>query len=272
MLRSIPYMLVMLCGGIASAQPAASDDGPGPRVSQPQPAAIGDSTLQALRGRTIAVRRASGGVVVGELVGYDAASFTLALVPSRDIVTLPRGDIAALRLADVAPWTVTPTTASAAAGPSAAGAVVAAGPVRERHFGLQLGLAPGVMLDYEIGYFYAFVHGDVVLPMASSGVLLGFAAGAGVTFALAARSRWKMDVFAHLDPVRLGDVNLGGGIGLGVHFTALNGFTLAFKAPIIGYSGSFGSSSTNNGAGIGVAYYYLGGVMGLPIISLGYRF
>src|SRR5438445_11197906 len=122
MMRAICYILVMLCGGVVWAQPSAPDDGPGPRVSQP--AAIGDSTLQALRGRTIAVRRTDGGVVVGELVGYDGASFTLALVPTRDVVTLPRAEIAGLRLAEVAPWTATAATASSSAGPSG-GAVVA---------------------------------------------------------------------------------------------------------------------------------------------------
>jgi hypothetical protein len=267
---SAPLLLTLVAGN-AAAQPAP-DDGPGvrasPAVAQPQP--VPDATLQALRGRTLSVTQRNGACIVGELVGFDAASVTLALVPTRDIVTLPRAEVAGLRLAEPAapPATAAATTAAPAAG---APAVVAPGPARDRHVGLQLGLAPGLMLDLESGYFYGFLHADAVLPMASSGSLLGFSIGGGVTFPIMSHSRWKMDVFLHFDPVRLGDeVNLGGGVGLGFHYTAANGFTLGFKVPVIGYSGS--SNSYNNSAGAGVAMYYLGAVMGLPVISLGYRF
>ena len=263
-LTSCMTLVLILVASSASAQPA-SDDGPGPRTSQPTPAPpqVLDATLQALRGRTVTVTQRSGACIVGEILGHDAVSITLALTTTRDIVTIARGEVAGLRLAEaLAP--------AAAPAPLSSPSLVAAGPARERHFGVQLGLAPGLMLDYEDGYFYGFVHADVVLPMASTGELLGFSAGGGITFALASHSRWKMDVFAHLDPVHWGsDTNLGGGIGLGFHYTAANGFTLGFKIPILGYSGTFGG---NDDAGSGVAFYYLGGVMGLPVISLGYRF
>lgn len=258
----VTLCLLPLAGRAAAQSPL--DDEPGPRASTPAPPPVPDATLQALRGRTIAVAQRNGACVVGEVLGFDAASITLALVPTRDIVTLPRAEVAGLRLAEA---TAAP---AAAAGPPAA-PLVAAAPVRERHFGLQLGLAPGLMLDGEVGHFYGFAHADVVLPMASSGSLLGFAAGGGVTFAISSRTRWKMDVFAHFDAMRLGSstFNLGGGVGLGFHYTAANGFTFGFKVPILGYSGNLSGENT---AGSGVAYYYLGASMGLPIISLGYRF
>jgi hypothetical protein len=251
-------LLLWCVAGSAAAQ------SPEPAV-QPVP----DSTLQALRGRTLAVCERSGACVVGEILGYDPLSVTMAQAQSRAIVTIPRADITGLRLAE--PTAPPPSAAPAAAPSGAPAAVVAPGPTRVRHFGLQLGIAPGVMLDLEWGYFYGFAHADVVFPIASSGDLLGFSVGAGVTFSLSSHSRWKMDVFAHFDPVRFSsnEFNLGGGVGLGFHYTAANGFTFGFKVPILGYSGS---PQTNYSPGLSVAYYYLGGVMGLPVISLGYRF
>ena len=261
-------LLLLLSAGTAAAQ-APLDDEPAPRAAV-APTPVPDATLQALRSRTIAVQQRSGGCLVGELIGFDAATVTLALAPSRDIVTIARVDVAGLRLADA----VTATTSAAAAPPLAfAPAVGTAAPTRDRHFGLQLGLAPALMLDYEAGLFYGFINADVVLPMASGGDLLAFGAGAGVSFPVASGSRWRLDIFAHLTPARFGSDSwsVGGGVGLGVHYTARNGFTLGFKAPILGYSG-YVTGSHSNSSGDNVAFYYLDGVMGLPVISLGYRF
>jgi hypothetical protein len=265
---AISVTLVLTIFADNAAAQADSDEGPGPRASQPAPPPVPDATLQALRGRTLSICLRNGTGVVGELLGYDAASLTLALAQTREIVTLPRFEIGSLKLAE--PSAASPVAATAAPAPSSNPTISASGPVRARHFGLQLGLAPGLMLDYESGHFYSFIHANAVLPMASSGSLLGFSAGLGGTFPIMSNSRWKMDVFLHFDPVRFGsDVNLGAGFGIGFHYTAANGFTLGFKVPIIGYSGTING---NNSAANGVAFYYLGGVMGLPVISLGYRF
>jgi hypothetical protein len=211
----------------------------------------------ALRGHVLSVTQRSGACLVGQLLGFDAASVTLALVPSRSIVTIPRGEIAGLQLAE-APATTAAPDSSPPPPPF----------VHNRHFGLQLGLAPAVTLDVEAGHFYGFLSADVVLPMADTS-LLGFSGGAGATFALSPRSHWNIDVFAHLDVARLGDFAVGGGVGLGFHYTASNGFTLGFKIPILGYSSTAGSDGNSANS---VAYYYLGAVMSLPVVSLGYRF
>jgi hypothetical protein len=257
-----------LTAGSAVAQPEP-DDEPRPRPSLAAPR-VPDSALSALRNRTIAVQRRNGASVVGELLGYDSTSLTLALTATRDVVTLGRSEIVGLRIVDNA--AVSGAAGSGTAQAANAGPVlIATAPARERYFGLELGLAPAVMLDLEKGYFYGFLNADIVLPMASAGGLLAFAAGGGVSFALTAHSRWRMDVFAHFTPVSFStsDWYVSAGVGLGFHYTAANGFTLGFKTPILGYAARL-SGDTN--AATGVALYYLAGVMGLPVISLGYRF
>jgi hypothetical protein len=262
-LVTVTLLFVSATGGRAVAQSSALDDEPQPQAAQPQtlppaPPPVPDATLSALRGRVLSVTQRSGACFVGQVLGFDAASVTLALVPSRAIVTIPRGDIAGLQLAEAPATTSAPDLSLPPPPPI----------VHNRHFGLQLGLAPAVTLDVEAGHFYGFLSADVVLPMADTS-LLGFSGGAGATFALSARSRWNIDIFAHLDVARLTDYDVGGGVGLGFHYTANNGFTLGFKIPILGYSSVGGSNSTSADS---VALYYLGAVMSLPVISLGYRF
>ena len=251
--------------GRALAQAGAIDDEPQPQAVQPQtmppaPTPVPDATLMALRGHILSITQRSGACFVGQIIGFDAASVTLALVPSRSIVTIPRSDIAGLALAEAPPTTT--------AAPDLTAPPLPPPFVHNRHFGLQLGLAPAVTLDVEAGHFYGFLSADLVLPMADT-QLLGFSGGAGVTFALSPRSHWNMDIFAHLDIARFSEYDIGGGVGIGFHYTASNGFTLGFKIPILGYSGT---NESNNNSAEGVAFYYLGAVMSLPVISLGYRF
>ena len=260
-LVTFTLLFVSAISGRAVAQSAAIDDEPQPQATQPQtlppaPPLVPDATLLALRGHVLSVTQRSGACLVGQILGFDAASVTLALVPSRAIVTIPRGDIAGLQLADASATTAAPDLSPP---PPLA---------HNRHFGLQLGLAPALTLDLEAGHFYGFLSADLVLPMATT-QLLGFSAGAGATFALSPRSHWNIDIFAHLDIARVGEYAIGGGVGLGFHYTANNGFTLGFKIPILGYS-STGSSTS--GSADSVAFYYLGAVMSLPVVSLGYRF
>jgi hypothetical protein len=272
--RTAALILALLAAGAgrAVAQPAP-DDEPQPRAALPAPPpplqAVPDNTLQALRGRVLAVTQRSGAVLVGELVGFDAVSVTLALAPSRAIVTFSRADVAGLQLAEGPPPALAPAAPLALA-------LTPPAPERKRYFGLQLGIAPGVMMDLQVGHFYAFANADLVLPTADTN-LLGFAFGAGVTFPLGTRSHWNMDVFAHLNIAQLDSYEgniVGGGLGMGFHYTAPNGFTVGFKFPIFGYSGLVKNNDTgsDNGSAQGVAYYYLSSVMSLPVVSIGYRF
>jgi hypothetical protein len=99
--------------------------------------------------------------------------------------------------------------------------------------------------------------------------------GAGVSFPLG--RGWKFDVFAYYAPNRVDNGSNGNeewihaaGVGVGVHYTMENGFTVGFKAPILGYSADVGTvGSTSTGAGVG--NYYLASACGLPLFFLGYR-
>jgi hypothetical protein len=256
-----------------AAEVHAQEDEPMP--AQPV-VAVPDPTFRALHDRVVALRTRDGSEVIGQVLDDDAISVTLALVPSRRVCTVAKADVVDVRLADVPP---VPMQLAAAADGEAP--MVRTGatqpPERERHFGLNFGFSPSIDLDLDAGLFHGFVNANLVLPMASDGQILGFGAGGGVSFHVRPHSRWKLDVFAAVTPTRWGSSDTGGnwvvgfGVGLGAHYTAKNGFTIGFKMPVIGYSAgnAFGGPSSS---GTAVASYYLAGLMGLPVVSLGYRF
>jgi hypothetical protein len=267
---TIALLLLTTGAGSASAQVPIEDE-PQPQsqstipppIVVPAPPAFPDGTLQVLRGRLLSISLRGGNVLVGEILGFDAYTITFELSPTRAVVAVGRGDIAAIQVVDTpsSPPNLTLTPPEP--------------PLSKRYFGLQLGLAPSVMLDLQVSHFYAFFNADFVLPTADN-TLYGFALGAGATFALGNRSHWNMDIFAHLDFARVSDNDgliVGGGAGFGFHYTANNGFTLGFKVPIFGYSGlAHHNDDADNSSAAGLAGYYLTALMSLPIVHLGYRF
>ena len=261
---SVAFTVVVL---LSTGARAELDDEPTPHAS----ATVPDATFQAVRGRAVVLRTVAGAELSGELLAVDASTATLVL-PTREVISVRKSEIAQVRLNEVS---ATPPTLGEAK------VIAAAPPQRERHFALNLGLAPAIDLDLDYGLFHGFLNGSLVLPMASAGDLLGFSIGAGVSWRPTTHSRWRIDAFVHIAPARMGDVWLiGVGAGLGAHYTYANGFTIGFKVPILGYSGCANSSSSSGSdpcsswtsAGGGVAGFYLSSVMGLPIVSLGYRF
>jgi len=270
--RYLIALVPLLSVGVAAAQEprAALDDEPTPPARVAPTVVIPDAAYRALEHRSVLVRQRSGAELCGELLAHDASWITLATAPYRDIVVVAKADVVLLRLVEM------PDPAGAA--PSAAATAPAAtatraAPTRTRQFGLNLGLSPALDLDYESGLFYGFLNGSLVFPMATHGDWLAFAAGAGVSFPDSKSSAWRFEIFAHFTPLRLtNDWYLGLGVGIGLHYTFHSGFALGFKAPILGYAVTVSSNGNGGSAGQSVAMYYLGGAMGLPIISLGYRF
>jgi hypothetical protein len=263
-MRRTAFLLVVLFAATAHAQ---IEDEPAPRAPRPASGALPDASFHAVRGRVVWLRTTAGAELTGQLLSDDGPTLTLAAQPSNDVVTLAKSDIAALRLAEVAPPIVAP--------PPVATAVAVEPPPRERHFALGLGIAPAFELDVDAGLFYGFANVSLVLPMASDGNLFAMAVGGGVSFHVSRTSNWRFDVFAALTPVKLdSEWDLGIGIGIGMHYTFRSGFTLGFKAPILGYAPRVdgGASQSSRSSGESVAVYYLSGAMGLPILSLGYRF
>ena len=142
-----------------------------------------------------------------------------------------------------------------------------------RHFGLEFGVLPALMADFEWGRSYSFLSASLLWPMVvdSSSNPLAAAIGSGLSVSIAPDSRWRFDLFAQLLAATFNsrsDFGFAGGVGLGAHYTSVNGFTLAFKVPAIGFGPAGGSSKISDS----MLNYYAGSFVCTPFFSLGYRF
>jgi len=250
---------------------------PPPPAAAPPPAwEVPEPIFKALVERVIVIQRRDG-VQTGKLLSVEPTYLVVAIVPSGQVVMVPKRLIVAVRL--FMPEAVAP--APAAAAEPAVRTVVDP----ERYFGLQIGIAPSLMLDFQYRHFYAFLNGSLLFPFISqSGFSNGsygtyqlwdFMLGIGPTVRLSDQSRWHFDVLL-LAGVFNWDTNGNGrggqawgpvGVGFGFHYTLENGFTLGFKVPLIG--ASFGDSSTPSES---LGRFYLATLGGVPFMSLGYRF
>jgi hypothetical protein len=251
-------LTISLCvGSLAWAQVPPVEDEPTHSSAVPEAGApIPDAVFRALGERQVLLRMRDGGMLCGNLLGFDASTVTLAMVPSLSVAAVPRGEIVEVRLAP--PLTMAP-------GPPPP-------PERERHFALALGLPPAVAIDVDYKLFYGFFNISLVFPAATGGRWVSLGTGLGVNFRLSQRSRWKMEVFGAITPLRFSENEpwvVGIGLGLGFHYTTLSGFTVGFKVPVIGYGVQVGRG---NRGGENAGYYYLSSATGLPLASLGYRF
>lgn len=221
-----------------------------PAPAAPAPIyAVPDATYNSLLERVVTVQTMGGQAFSGRILATQPDTISLALVPSGVVVSLRKADITQVGL------TLQPQPP----------------PIRERGFGLQFGLIPSLVLDVDAGLFYGFAVASLLWPIVSEGDWLAFAAGLGVSLQPKKSSPFKLDIFAHFSPVRLEDQwDFGFGVGFGFHYTTKSGFTLAVKIPVIGYSVRHGGDDHEKGEAAG--YYYLTGVMSLPVFSLGYRF
>jgi hypothetical protein len=167
--------------------------------------------------------------------------------------------------------------------PEVAASVTAPPTVQEkmRVVGLQFSLLGTVAVDADYGKLHGFASTSLLLPiMTASGNGTWFAAavGGGVSVPLGSASRWKLDVFGEVLPLRTTSyyTYLGFGLGAGFHYTAASGFTIGFTVPMLGFSTRLGSSPYGYDASFryndSVGYYYLAAVAGMPLITMGYRF
>jgi hypothetical protein len=136
-------------------------------------------------------------------------------------------------------------------------------------------------IDMAFGLLYAFANANFLFPLATvsgSGTLLAFALGAGIELPIEKGSRWKVDLFAQALPLHVGGAYtyFGFGAGVGLRYVVPSGFTVAIKLPVFGAAVRVGRSLNGYDSsfrpGDSVGYYYLGGAMGLPVLSFGYRF
>lgn len=221
---------------------------------------LADASLRAVKDRDVRLELADGAPEVqGRLLGFEDSSVTIALASTSEVVTLPRAKVVRVIVVDATP-----------------------APEQWRVVGVHSSLLGTVAVDVDYKHFRAFASTNLILPImtASEGnrLWLTAAAGAGVTVPMGKTSRWKLDVFGQVLPLHTTSfyTYLGFGLGAGFHYTAPSGFAVGFTFPVIGFSTRLGSSPYGYDAAFryndSLAYYYLAGAAGMPIVTLGYRF
>lgn len=219
---------------------------------------VPDASLRAITGRVVRLELDGLPAVEGRLVAFEAATVTLVVSGSNEVVTTPRDKLQHVIAIDAA--TV---------------------PEKLRVFALQFSLLGTVAGDVDYRGFHGFASTNLLLPiMTASGnsTWLAGALGGGVSIPLSTTSRWKLDVFGEVLPLRTTSyyTYLAFGVGAGFHYTASSGFSLGITVPVVGFSTRLGSSPTGYDASFryndSVGYYYLAAIAGMPLVTMGYRF
>lgn len=234
---------------------------------------LADASLRAVKDRVIRLELADGAPAVqGRLLAFEDGSVTIALASTNEVVTLPRAKVVRVIVVETSP--VEAVKAVALDGPP--------GPEKWRVVGVHSSLLGTVAVDVDYKHFRAFASTSLLLPVMTAAegnrLWLTAAAGAGVTVPLGTTSRWKLDVFGQVLPLHTTSfyTYLGFGVGAGFHYTAASGLSVGFSFPVIGFSTRLGSSPYGYDAAFryndSLAYYYLAGAAGMPIVTLGYRF
>lgn len=137
-------------------------------------------------------------------------------------------------------------------------------------------------VDLHIDRSYTFLAGNLGVPLVSNGDFGAFAIGSGYSFPLSTPgdSMWVLDVFGVVNPgwqrrydacfdfgcspVTYPFVGLGAGVGF--RYLHWSGFTFGIKAPVFGAAINGGATTS---AAVGT--FYLANLVGLPIVSFGFR-
>ena len=242
--------LVVICVVVALATVARAD--------------VPDASLRAVSGHTVRVELDGSPAVEGRVLAFEAATVTLALTGSNEVVTVPRDKLQRIIAIE------TPATTTA---PEA--------PEKMRVLGLQFSLLGTVAVDADYKLLHGFASTSLLLPIVTASGNSTWVAGAiggGVSVPVGKTSRWKLDVFGEVLPLHTTSyyTYLAFGVGAGFHYTASSGFTVGFTVPVIGFSTRLGSSPTGYDASFryndSVGYYYLAAVAGMPLVTMGYRF
>jgi hypothetical protein len=222
-------------------------------VAVPDP--VPDASLRAMTGNVVRLEVEGQPEVEGRLVGFEEHWVTVARSGNDEVVSVPREKVARLLAVEA--------------------------PARERIVGVHFGMTVSLEVDAQWRLLYGFVNGNVLFPLttvAGTDTWIALAGGAGITLPLARGSRWHADLFGLVAPLYLGGsyTYLGMGFGAGLRFDAHSGFSFGIKVPLIGYAARIGNSPYGYDspfhAAYGFGYYYLSAVMGLPVLSVGYRF
>jgi hypothetical protein len=229
-------------------------------------AAVPDASLRAMTGKRVRLELEGQPAVEGQLAGFEAQWVTVVLTGNNEVISVPRERLVHLKALDAGTEPAAPD---------------AAAPERERVIGVHFGLSVSLAVDAQWRLFYGFVNGNVLFPLTTvtgNAAWMALAFGAGFTVPLERGHRWYADLVGQVLPLYLGSpyTYVGMGLGFGLRYLARSGFTFAVKLPVLGYAARVGRSpygyDSSFRAGYGFGYYYLAGLMGLPLVSVGYRF
>jgi hypothetical protein len=163
--------------------------------------------------------------------------------------------------------------------PDAPSAVVPVAPTtdpawRPRRFGLHLGLNGTLLFDASFGR-YAYtgfatqLTGAGAIADPSRNYVLSALAFGGVALPLVERAsvRLTADVTPALSFFRSAPVNmLNVGLLAGVRLQHASGFTVALKLPLVGWAAAPDAQRAS------LLYYYIGAIVTVPALTLGYSF
>jgi hypothetical protein len=164
-----------------------------------------------------------------------------------------------------------------------------------RKVGIQFGLAPSIMADFQWNHFYAFASANFIFPIIGAGLKelesdiglrsilgtsYGFSFGGGISYPISSETRWQFGLLAVSTISSFYDSHRAFGLGLvlTMHLTLPSGFTLGFKAPVIGFAVGHeidydGEKGIETISGVSVlSTFYLSTAMSVPYVHIGWRF
>jgi hypothetical protein len=264
---------------LAKPAMAAAQNPPAPPPSgEAPPAALPDDAFRSMGARPVVLKLTDGRELAVRILAVKPELLVISLSSNGQIRTLLRQSVASVRLLASTPALALLPDCSLSRPP--------APPPRQRHFAVNLSLAPGFNLDADAGLFHGFANVGFVLLAATKLAIVPFSLGLGVDLPLAHNlPALRLDIFAHMNiiwdiypensdfgPPMMGSW-MGFGAGLGLHYTWNNGLTLGFTVPLLGYAFQFGQAAEpfNYDLGSGVLNYFLTSLEALPLFYLGYR-
>jgi hypothetical protein len=226
-------------------------------VARTAHADVPDPSLRAVVDRSVRLEL-DGSSVEGRVLGFDAVSVTVAAPGTNEVITVPRASLERVIAIDAA-----------------------TAPERRRIVGLHSSLLGTFAIDADYKMLHVFASTNVLMPVltaSSNSLWLTAAVGGGVSLPIGETGHWRFDAFAQVLPLHVTSyyTYLGLGVGAGFHYTAASGFSLGFTFPVIGFATRVGRSPSGYDAPFryndSIGYYYLAGIAGMPLVTLGYRF
>lgn len=270
---------LLLASFLCLAQPALAQDQPSlAPVGNALPTALPDVVFRAVMDRSVVLHLTDGSELVGRILAIEPDLLVIGDASTGQVMTMLRARVEQVRTLDAAPPFVATLDRERTESPAV--------PRRQRHFAINLGISPSIDLDLDYRLFHGFANLGLVLPLATKGSVWPFALGAGLGIPVdSSHPAFRLDVFGYgsvVWSVSKSEYYASGysasapivafGLGLGVHYTLANAFTVGLAVPVMGYSVTPAGSVYDGGTAQGIAFFFLASAEALPLGYLGYRF